>query len=278
LDKTQDAKKWGSVLHFSPDGKTLAFGSHDSRIYLYNTVKDVYSRRAICKGHSSYINSVDFSSDSRYLQSTCGAYELLYWTVGGNRVTSAARMRDTKWASWTATLGWPVQGIWPPGADGTDINSCARSHSEDLVVSGDDFGQVKLMRFPCLDTRCGDKHYTGHAQHVMSTRFTFDDSHVLSTGGGDKCIFQWACHYEDSDDVEEDLGDASAVAAAVATGGGGRDDDVVDELNIEHRTKLQEAGREGMDADGMAELFEQQQRAAGGSSWPSSRGSAPSRA
>jgi microtubule-associated protein-like 6 len=159
-------------------------------------------------------------------------------------------MRDTKWASWTATLGWPVQGIWPPGADGTDINSCARSHSEDLVVSGDDFGQVKLMRFPCLDTRCGDKHYTGHAQHVMSTRFTFDDSHVLSTGGGDKCIFQWACHYEDSDDVEEDLGDASAV--------------VVDELNIEHRTKLQEAGREGMDADGMAELFEQQQRAAGG--------------
>ena len=49
-------------------------------------------------------------------------------------------MRDQKWETWTCTLGWPVQGIWPAGADGTDINSCAMSHTKDLIVSGDDFG------------------------------------------------------------------------------------------------------------------------------------------
>ena len=189
IKKVKDAKTWGSVLVFSPDGKTLAFGSHDSRVYLYNTVNQIYSKRAICKGHSSYITALDFTADSRHLQSTCGAYELLYWTVGGNQVTSAAAMRDQTWETWTCTLGWPVQGIWPAGADGTDINACARSHAKDMIVSGDDFGQVRLMRYPCLDVACGDRSYNGHAQHVMSTRFTFDDSHVLSTGGGTGASF-----------------------------------------------------------------------------------------
>ena len=260
LKKVKDAKKWGSVIQFSPDGKTLAFGSHDSRIYLYNTINNVYSKRAICKGHSSYITALDFTADSRHLQSTCGAYELLYWTIGGNQVTSAAAMRDQKWETWTCTLGWPVQGIWPAGADGTDVNTCARSHSKDLIVSGDDFGNVRMMRYPCLDAKCGDRSYDGHAQHVMGTRFTFDDSHVLSTGGGDRCIFQWACEYEEQDEYHHDGHH------------GGIDDDVhdrqnedlqIDNLKIVHRTRLQEAGRGGAERDSLAEIFEEQSKSGG---------------
>jgi hypothetical protein len=33
------------------------------------------------KGHSSYLTGVDFSVDSKFMQSTCGAYELLFWDV-----------------------------------------------------------------------------------------------------------------------------------------------------------------------------------------------------
>ena len=117
------------TIKYSPNGKLLAFGSHDNRIYLYNTIKDTYSKRAICKGHSSYITHLDFSIDSKYLQSNCGAYELLYWDVGGNQITSSTKMRDVQWATWTCTLGWPVQAIWPPGMDGTDINAVCRSIS-----------------------------------------------------------------------------------------------------------------------------------------------------
>ena len=54
-------------------------------------------------------------------------------------------------------------------------------------------------------------------------------------------------------DVEEDLADASVPFSSGNA--------FMDELKIEHRTKLQEAGREGIDTDGMAELFEQQQAA-----------------
>ena len=38
-----------------------------------------YARIARCSGHSSYVTHIDWSADSRIIQSTCGAYELLYF-------------------------------------------------------------------------------------------------------------------------------------------------------------------------------------------------------
>ena len=69
----------------------------------------------------------------------------------------ATALRDEKWYSWTATLGWPVQGIWPEFSDGTDIDSVDRSHTTMsgtdkppdnyyLLASGDDLSMVKIFR------------------------------------------------------------------------------------------------------------------------------------
>ena len=114
-----------------------------------------YSRRSICKAHSSYITHIDFSADSRYMQSNCGAYELLFWnTADGKQITSASSLRDTEWATWTCTLGWPVQGIWPPLADGTDINGVCRSHNSSALVTADDFGQVRVVCVCCVCAVC----------------------------------------------------------------------------------------------------------------------------
>ena len=38
--------------------------------------------------HSSYITHLDFSADSRFLQSNCGAYELLFADVSTGRQVS----------------------------------------------------------------------------------------------------------------------------------------------------------------------------------------------
>lgn len=84
-------------------------------IYLY-AVHQKYALHKKCKGHSSYITHIDFSADSHWLQSNCGAYELLFWDVRkGRQQKSASAMKDVEWATWTCTLGWPVQGIWPAG-------------------------------------------------------------------------------------------------------------------------------------------------------------------
>ena len=43
-----------SDIKFSPDGKLVAVGTHDNFIDIYS-VDDNFQRKAVCKGHSSYI-------------------------------------------------------------------------------------------------------------------------------------------------------------------------------------------------------------------------------
>lgn len=124
------AKDCISDMKFSPDGQTLAVGSHDNMIYIFG-IADAKQKCKPMRKHSSYITHIDFSCDGNTLHSNCGAYELIFWDLAqnGKQVTLGATMfRDEKWATWTCTLGWPVQGIWPECSDGTDINACDRSH------------------------------------------------------------------------------------------------------------------------------------------------------
>ena len=105
------------------------------------------------RGHSSYVNHIDWSLDSRLLQSTCGAYELLYWDVakGGQLLSSADTLEgDTRWASRTVTLGFGVMGIWPPNAKGTDINAVDVDEALGLCVTSDDCGRLSLFNYPCI--------------------------------------------------------------------------------------------------------------------------------
>ena len=128
------------------------------------------------------------------LQSNCGAYELLFWdTTKGKRNGKASALRDVNWGTWTCVLGWPVQGIWQAEQDGTDINAVDRSHSRDkpLLVTGDDNGKVTLFRYPCSNPNALGRVSKGHSSHVTNVRFLYNDKHVVSTGGGDRCVFQW---------------------------------------------------------------------------------------
>jgi hypothetical protein len=84
-----------------------------------------------------------------------------------------------------------VKGIFPADSDGTDVNAIDRSHRRDVVATGDDFGLVKLFRFPCPDKGQQGKEYRGHSSFVQNVRFTSGDRHVVSVGGMDLCTMQW---------------------------------------------------------------------------------------
>jgi hypothetical protein len=64
------------------------------------------------------------------------------------QVTQSSTLRDVEWATQTCTLTFETIGIWPDGADGTDVNVASRSHDKNLIATGDDFGKVKLYAFP----------------------------------------------------------------------------------------------------------------------------------
>ena len=102
-------------------------------------------------------------------------------------------MRDEEWATQSCIYGWHVRGVWPEGADGTDINACARSNTarRALLATSDDFGTVKLFRYPCIVPNADCKPYSGHSSHVTNVGFSHDDSWLVSTGGEDRGVFQW---------------------------------------------------------------------------------------
>lgn len=142
----------------------------------------------------TFSTHLDWSKDGRVIQSTCGAYEILYWDV-----KSGAQMRstydsvevNTDWHSWTCTLGFPVMGIWPLYTDGTDVNSAELAKDGKTLVTGDDFGKVKLFSYPCVVREAPSREYGGHSSHVMNTRFTGDGKWLISVGGHDSSVFQW---------------------------------------------------------------------------------------
>ena len=73
------------VLHemkYSPDGQFLAVGSNDNFVDIYS-VGEGYKHVGHCSGSSSFITHLDWSVDSKYIQTNSGASERLYYQVPG---------------------------------------------------------------------------------------------------------------------------------------------------------------------------------------------------
>jgi microtubule-associated protein-like 6 len=70
-----------------------------------------------------------------------------------------------------------------------------------LLATGDDFGQVKLFKYPCVKEKADFNDYYGHSSHVTKVKFSADDKLVFSTGGGDKTVMVWSTDVNPNDDV-----------------------------------------------------------------------------
>lgn len=188
---------WIQTIQFSPSGRTCAVGTHGSVVCLLDPADNYKCKGTLAKS-SSAISSLDWSEDSSYIQTNDLGYELLFYAVDeddlskSKQVTNATSMRDVQWATHTCKLGWPVQGIFDPSQGGQDINSVDVNPSRTLIATGDDNGDVKLFRYPAQKGTAKADSYGGHSSHVVTTRFTPDEKFLISTGGHDLSIIQWA--------------------------------------------------------------------------------------
>ena len=184
-------------LKFSPDGETLAVGCRDNLIHLLSTV-DSYKRVGVCRGHSSHIKNLDFSTDSQVIQAVDAVREILYWDVAtGKQICNASQVRDVIWHSLRCTLGWSVQGIFngPAGIpiDG-EMNAVYRSNGGSLLVAGGSNtvnSAVKLFRYPCTSKAIPSLH-GGHTSPVLDVAFLANDNEIITIGGSDSTIFCWS--------------------------------------------------------------------------------------
>jgi WD40 repeat protein len=173
----------------------LAAGSWDQSAYLLDATAG-YQLLYVLKGNSSSISHVDFSADGRILLTKSKDTQSLYYeTATGARITRSATMRDTDFTPWGCVLGWPTRGIWDPDYSQDDVNAVCQSHGGGHMVLGDDYGMMKLLRYPCLNEHvagcAGCARYWGHSSHVTNVSFSADDARCISTGGMDAMVIQW---------------------------------------------------------------------------------------
>jgi WD40 repeat protein/Ca2+-binding EF-hand superfamily protein len=187
---------WIQTLKYSPQGDILAVGTHGSVVVLCDVANQYKGISALTAG-SSAVTHLDWSEDSQFIQTNDLSYEILYYNINSQNLRASAHnpssssLKDVKWQTQTCPFGWPVQGVFDPLMDGSDINCIVRSPDQELCVTGDDFGYVNLFRYPILQKGNSRRVKEAHSSHVMNARFLADQSYVITVGGNDKCIMQW---------------------------------------------------------------------------------------
>ena len=86
----------------------------------------------------------------KLIQLNTGDRELLYFEAprGKQQMISRDDALEIKWDTWTCILGQSCLGIWPAYTDVTDINASCVSRDGQVIATGDDFGYVKIFKFP----------------------------------------------------------------------------------------------------------------------------------
>ncbi len=147
-------------LALSPDGKSIASGSDDNTVQVW-----------------------DANSGSHLATHTAnGTVRSLTWSPDGARIAST--VYDTV-EVWNSTSGNLLNTY--KGHSGNNVNAVAWSHNGKHVASGSDDRTVQVWDAASLSA---SYTYTGHAQPVYAVSWSADDSRVAS-GGADITVQVW---------------------------------------------------------------------------------------
>ncbi|XP_069683822.1 echinoderm microtubule-associated protein-like CG42247 isoform X1 [Periplaneta americana] len=184
-----------NCLGYNPAGDMIAIGSQNGSVYLFRVSRDGFSYKKWNKIRGSQpLTQLDWSTDGCYLQTVTADYDLVFWDIK-NVVTekSPIGMKDVKWYTHNATVGFLVAGIWNnrfyPMA--SLIVSANRSAAHDLLVIGDADGYLRLFRYPCLSAKAEYNEEKVYSMQIATARFMYNDKNVVTVGGTDATLILW---------------------------------------------------------------------------------------
>ena len=150
---------WVNSVSFSPDGTTLASGSRDSTVKLWDAA--THTNIATLEGHREAVNSVSFSPDGTLLASGSWATVKL-WDVATH--TNIATLEGHRGA----------------------VNSVSFSPDGTLLASGSD----NTVKFWDVQTRRNIATLGGYQGPITSVSFSPDGT-LLASGGYDNAVKLW---------------------------------------------------------------------------------------
>ena len=175
-------------LTFNNTDNTLAIATQNTILYCDNleALPDNLNFVTL-EGHVSHVSHMDFATDGIHLRSNTIDLELLYWN-NTEQITDTDQIDELEFESQNVTLSFETIGIWPQKADGTDINGCTRY--KDTLFVGDDFGRLRIYKYPVIQGEAGSVELMGHADHVKHVQ-PMVDGQIVSSGGREVSLLQW---------------------------------------------------------------------------------------
>lgn len=245
VHKLTDRGKAISVTRYSPNNKYLAVGGLDNRIRIYDVEKK-YKLIGECKELRSAVRSIDFSSNSAIIQANTETLDIQFFDVNTCNVIHDGIMKQASedWSTWTTSMGWATLGIWPATSTGEGkdkYNAVSRDNKKELLATADNFGKLKLFKYPSVAEYSNPNIYSGHSSVVSGVSFLSDDSRVITIGATDKAVFQWTFDVRNPD--EDKQAEAKANEELIVKKNFALKSNVSQLLTIEK--KLEEAETEG---------------------------------
>jgi len=179
-----------NCLAFSPDGSLLAVSSHDMTVYIL-TVPGLELKGKM-KGNTASVLHLQWSDDGSVIQTDSLDFQIIYFGLTDfKRIDRLIEIMDAKWPKWHCTLGWPMQGVFNQDDDSYNVNNVDVNPAQSVIAAGDDFGLIRLYRYPTLVPSQKHKASIGHSSHVTDLRFNAEGNKLFSTGGNDTTVLEW---------------------------------------------------------------------------------------
>ncbi|XP_062700192.1 echinoderm microtubule-associated protein-like CG42247 isoform X2 [Aedes albopictus] len=186
-----------NCVEFNQVGDMIAIGSQNGSIYLFRVSRDGFSYKKINKIRGSQpLTHLDWSSEGNFLQTVTIDFDLLFWDVKSlSPEKSPIAMKDVKWMTNNSTVGFLVAGMWNNRYYATPANTiiatASRTVAQDLIVSGDNDGYLRLFRYPCITPRAEFTEAKVYSGTLACVKFLYGNHSLVTVGGTDASLMIW---------------------------------------------------------------------------------------
>ena len=199
-------------VSFSPDGKTIASGSRDKTIKLWNTINGKLLTTIDDKkyGHKDFINHVNFSPNGKTIASASKDKTVKLWNIRDvNNVKLIKEFNQHKDSVWYVTFSpngkfiasasrdksikvWNSKGIELETFEGhTDVVSSVSFNADNqTIASGSVDGTIRIWQSQRYKTTSLPKILLGHNKGVYDVSFSPDGT-MIASGSEDGTIKLW---------------------------------------------------------------------------------------